>query len=92
MCIVCMMVEAGMSDEALRLAKALLSQMHSQNEVLKLIVKTAPGLSTPALDDIIKTGDILMAEVLETKKPAEPVTPNDLFEASNVFPINRTKY
>ncbi len=90
------MVEAGMSDEALKLAKALLSQMHTQNEVLKLIIKTAPGLSTPALMDIIQTGDILMAEVLETnehpKPAAEPQTPNDVFAASNVFPINTTKH
>lgn len=92
MCIVCLMKEAGMSDEAYRLAKALMSQMYSQNEVLKLIVKEVPGLSTPALCDIINTGDILGKEDISPYKKPEPVTPNDVFEASNVFPINRTKH
>jgi len=91
MCIVCLMKEAGMSDEAFRLAKALFSQMYSQNEVLKLIVKEVPGLSTPALCDIINTGDIIGRENI-TSTRVEPVTPNDVFEASNVFPINSTKH
>lgn len=92
MCIVCMMVKAGMSEEATRLAKALFQQMCNQNDVLKLMTDSIPSFRSPELEELIRVGYVLGCEVVDTPKPTEPMTPNDQFEASNVFPINRTKH